>query len=172
MRKKAKTGPWTLRRMPYSQYLQTKHWKGLRGFMLRRFKTCQNCGRDYGLQVHHKTYKRLGREDALADLVVLCAPCHHSFHTGDDDTLTGSMDVISLRDGTAEAAEVCKELCTKIGPLSPAKKQEARKPRKKKERRYKMSKHERAIDAAKKLMRSRFPRIKEAPSPARLHSRR
>lgn len=45
MRTKAKIGAWTLRRMSYSQYLQTKHWKGLRGFMRRRFKECQDCGR-------------------------------------------------------------------------------------------------------------------------------
>lgn len=158
-----KTSTWALRSMTYTKYLQTNHWKGLRRFMLRRFKCCQNCGRDCGLHVHHKTYKRRGREDALADLAVLCASCHHSFHAGDDDTLTGSMDVIALRNGTAEAAKVPKEICTKVGPLSDKKQAFSRrkKHRKKKQQRlYKktnwMSKQEKSIDDVKKLMRSRL----------------
>jgi 5-methylcytosine-specific restriction endonuclease McrA len=40
---------------------------------------CQVCnGVEGGLQAHHRTYERLGREDD-ADLTVLCAVCHELF---------------------------------------------------------------------------------------------
>jgi 5-methylcytosine-specific restriction endonuclease McrA len=40
---------------------------------------CENCGEPYGLQVHHLTYERLGRE-LDTDLVVLCRQCHANEH--------------------------------------------------------------------------------------------
>ena len=42
---------------------------------------CQgkDCRRKYGLEVHHTTYDRLGRERP-DDLVVLCEDCHAKIH--------------------------------------------------------------------------------------------
>lgn len=69
-----------LRSMPYSEYLKTDHWQGLRIRMLKRagFK-CQVCNGGGQLHVHHRTYKNRGNED-LKDLIVLCANCHQEFH--------------------------------------------------------------------------------------------
>lgn len=71
-----------LRTMPYKEYLQTEHWRNLRGQMLKRAKFhCQLCNRgDISLHVHHRTYERRGNEQ-LSDLIVLCATCHETFHT-------------------------------------------------------------------------------------------
>jgi HNH endonuclease len=69
-----------LRSMPYSEYLQTEHWKTLRAGMLRRAQyKCQVCYRSGALQVHHRTYERRGDED-WSDLIVLCGDCHSTFH--------------------------------------------------------------------------------------------
>lgn len=69
-----------LRALPYGEYLQTEHWKALR---LRVLKSavyrCQMCNADKPLDVHHRTYKRLGRE-RLSDLTALCRDCHEKFH--------------------------------------------------------------------------------------------
>ena len=40
---------------------------------------CCVCGNLNDLEVHHKTYKRLGREK-LSDLVLLCKYCHKELH--------------------------------------------------------------------------------------------
>lgn len=69
-----------LRTMPYSDYLQTDHWKRVRGRALRRagYK-CQLCNSDLMLAVHHRTYKNRGDEHD-SDLIVLCRRCHADFH--------------------------------------------------------------------------------------------
>ncbi len=70
-----------LRGMPYHEYLQTPEWQELRRSMVRAagFR-CQNCGAgDVRLEVHHKTYERLGQEHR-GDLVVLCWRCHGNLH--------------------------------------------------------------------------------------------
>lgn len=66
----------------YRDYLQTEHWQDVR----RRYKEsrfgrwgCQVCGGRDGLQLHHKTYKRVGRE-RLTDLIYLCSNCHEKAH--------------------------------------------------------------------------------------------
>lgn len=48
--------------------------------MLRRADyKCQLCNREGTMNVHHKTYERLG-EEQLNDLIVLCQDCHAKFH--------------------------------------------------------------------------------------------
>lgn len=66
----------------YQEYLHGEHWQDVR----RRFwacklhnKTCQVCGGRDRLQVHHQTYKRIGRE-RLTDLCLLCDNCHGEAH--------------------------------------------------------------------------------------------
>lgn len=72
--------PDELRRMRYSDYLATDHWNKTRLKALKRsdFK-CQVCNTSSELQVHHRTYKRLGAEKP-SDLTVLCDVCHGLFH--------------------------------------------------------------------------------------------
>jgi hypothetical protein len=70
-----------LRAMPYEEYLQTPHWKRRREDRLRvAGRRCQVCNRgSVQLNVHHRTYERLG-EELDGDLIVLCRACHSTFH--------------------------------------------------------------------------------------------
>lgn len=67
--------------MPYKEYLQTPHWKRKREEKVRAAgRRCQLCNRDsVSLNVHHRTYERLG-EELDEDLTVLCRDCHSTFH--------------------------------------------------------------------------------------------
>lgn len=69
-----------LKALDYKVYLQTEEWKQTRSFALNRAGLrCQMCNRATKLQVHHRTYERLG-EEWLDDLTVLCGDCHKTFH--------------------------------------------------------------------------------------------
>jgi 5-methylcytosine-specific restriction endonuclease McrA len=69
-----------LRVIPYSEYLETDHWKKQRASALRRADyRCQLCNKSGELHVHHRTYERRGCESPN-DLIVLCRPCHEKFH--------------------------------------------------------------------------------------------
>lgn len=70
-----------LKALPYQLYLRTEHWRVTRLAALRRAqRRCNRCGSKRKLQVHHKTYKNLGRE-LPADLEVLCRICHAAHHS-------------------------------------------------------------------------------------------
>lgn len=70
----------TLKSMPYSKYLLTKHWLKTKGEALKRAKyKCQICSSKEELNVHHNTYENRGHEED-SDLVVLCHDCHARFH--------------------------------------------------------------------------------------------
>jgi 5-methylcytosine-specific restriction endonuclease McrA len=69
-------------RPAYESYLRTRRWREFRALALERADgTCGRCGvserthRLLVLDVHHKTYTRLGREE-LDDVEVLCRSCH------------------------------------------------------------------------------------------------
>jgi hypothetical protein len=70
-----------LRAMPYKEYLQTPHWKHRREARVRAAgHRCQLCNSgSVSLNVHHRTYERLG-EELDGDLIVLCRACHSTFH--------------------------------------------------------------------------------------------
>lgn len=65
----------------YREYLASPHWAEKRQrFSDRTPKHCKACGATgCRLSVHHRTYKRLGREK-LADLAFLCDDCHGKVH--------------------------------------------------------------------------------------------
>lgn len=66
--------------MPYREYLKTDHWQCIRQKALDAAEhRCQLCYSAYRLEVHHRTYHRLGSE-LLSDLTVLCSDCHGWFH--------------------------------------------------------------------------------------------
>ena len=69
-----------LQSMPYASYLQSPEWIKRRQKALRfaGFR-CQVCNASEGLNVHHRTYKRIGHEN-MGDLVTLCKKCHEIFH--------------------------------------------------------------------------------------------
>ncbi len=69
-----------LHTMPYREYLLTDEWQQTRLRKLKRAHfSCELCGKQGKLNVHHKTYERRGYEDDK-DLIVLCGTCHAKFH--------------------------------------------------------------------------------------------
>jgi hypothetical protein len=70
-----------LRSMPYPFYLRTPEWRRTRAAALVRAGNA--CSLDVthtrDLEVHHRTYERLG-EEMVTDLVVLCHSCHQLHH--------------------------------------------------------------------------------------------
>lgn len=68
------------RRRDYYAYLKSPEWQVCRRMMLDHARhRCQLCNGTRHLQVHHRTYERLGREH-FQDLIVLCDACHAKHH--------------------------------------------------------------------------------------------
>jgi len=66
--------------MNYQEYLLSPQWQAKREMALSlACWRCQVCNTENDLNVHHRTYDRLGHE-YQADLVVLCRRCHGLFH--------------------------------------------------------------------------------------------
>lgn len=65
--------------LTYEQYIQSPEWANKRLAVLKGVKECQSCGRIARLDVHHRTYVRLGHEH-LSDLVAICGVCHKGIH--------------------------------------------------------------------------------------------
>lgn len=66
----------------YFQYLRSEHWKIIKRRFYKRlnFKNqCEACKSRRKLNVHHKTYERIGME-RLSDLCLLCRSCHKRVH--------------------------------------------------------------------------------------------
>ena len=70
-----------LQAMPYREYLRTREWQRTRaGALLRADYQCSlDATHTTGLEVHHRTYERLGAE-LPGDVVVLCKTCHRVHH--------------------------------------------------------------------------------------------
>lgn len=67
-------------RRDYKQYLTSNEWKQRRAIHLKQSEyRCQLCNSPKSLQVHHRTYERLGCE-RFTDLIVLCDSCHSKHH--------------------------------------------------------------------------------------------
>lgn len=65
----------------YQEYLQSACWKSRRRRALKKAgHACQICKSTDGLEVHHNTYDRLGRE-LDSDLLVTCREHHRMIHT-------------------------------------------------------------------------------------------
>ena len=64
-------------------YLQSPIWKQKRIEALEFYGCiCSRC-REYGNDVHHKTYDRVGGGELMDDLEVLCRGCHEAHHRVD-----------------------------------------------------------------------------------------
>lgn len=64
----------------YQEYLKSPEWAATRRWALERAEhRCQVCNSDGPLDVHHRTYERLGHEWP-SDLTVLCRDCHGLYH--------------------------------------------------------------------------------------------
>jgi len=67
--------------MEHKRYIKSDKWDFKRKKILKKANyTCQSCGKKHTkLEVHHKTYQRLGNEKD-EDLIVLCSTCHKKEH--------------------------------------------------------------------------------------------
>lgn len=64
----------------YVDYLASPHWTVVRAIALYwAERRCQVCNDSRDIEVHHRTYERLGCERP-ADITVLCTTCHGLFH--------------------------------------------------------------------------------------------
>jgi hypothetical protein len=69
-----------LRRLPYAEYLKTAHWQRVRTLALESAGyACELCSSTVDLEVHHRTYERLGFERP-DDVIALCHDCHRDHH--------------------------------------------------------------------------------------------
>lgn len=67
-------------RVDYWKYIESKAWKKRREWAFRKLgRCCRDCRSKDDLHVHHKHYRRLGRE-RLKDLEILCFDCHSIRH--------------------------------------------------------------------------------------------
>jgi 5-methylcytosine-specific restriction endonuclease McrA len=73
--------------MTYKEYLASEHWRDVKDrFMKSKFrKKCFVCGSKNKLNLHHKTYIRVGNE-YLTDLCLLCEECHKKVHEREKPT--------------------------------------------------------------------------------------
>lgn len=70
--------------LKYRKYIRSDDWMQKREERLQidgwKCVMCQRGLKECGLQVHHITYRNLGHEDTLHDLVTLCPSCHMKIH--------------------------------------------------------------------------------------------
>lgn len=67
------------RQKDYQKYLKTRHWQKTRKQAMRKARgRCKKCGKA-ARDIHHKTYKRVGKEKQ-SDLMALCRECHQKQH--------------------------------------------------------------------------------------------
>jgi len=66
----------------YNGYLRSHYWKARQQAVMKRTNgVCEGCEQNRASQVHHTTYKHVGREP-LFDLRAVCADCHEMLHLG------------------------------------------------------------------------------------------
>lgn len=69
------------RQAAYALYLETPTWRAKRnGALKNSWHRCERCDSGSHLQVHHRTYERVGGDELPQDLEVLCAACHYKHH--------------------------------------------------------------------------------------------
>jgi len=70
--------------MKYSEQLLTPEWKEKRLRILKRDNySCNKCGSNSNLQVHHELYERGKMAWQIDDkyLITVCKPCHEEIHS-------------------------------------------------------------------------------------------
>lgn len=65
--------------MEYETYINSTKWAEKRSSRLELdLYRCQTCLSTEDLEVHHRTYERLGDEIVESDLITLCRECHEA----------------------------------------------------------------------------------------------
>lgn len=85
----------------YYKYLRSAWWKETRAHFLIENNQCYVCGKKKKLQVHHKTYKRVGKEQ-VEDLICLCKDCHEVVHKYARDNKKNSVTIENAADRLKE----------------------------------------------------------------------
>jgi len=71
----------TIKQISHREYLKSPLWKDIRARAIKHYgEVCGKCGQ-YGNDVHHLTYDRVGGEELIEDLQVLCRDCHEAIHS-------------------------------------------------------------------------------------------
>ena len=104
------------RRINYPRYMRSPQWaeKKRRFFASRMWKNnppgneggwkCYCCEADnVPLDVHHRSYRRLGNENIAVDLVAVCRLCHEEIH------LVGKRDKIDAWEATKKVRDLVVE---------------------------------------------------------------
>lgn len=77
--------------MDYQEYLQSDRWKEIRQWALIFWdRRCVICNSKQKIEVHHRTYERLGHE-LLTDCIPLCAECHELHHNFTGNFIRGAI---------------------------------------------------------------------------------
>lgn len=63
----------------YQKYVERDCWALRRSEYLRKQHSCEACGQNLPLQVHHLSYENLGHEPDR-ELIAVCDGCHKMFH--------------------------------------------------------------------------------------------
>jgi len=89
-----------MKALPYKLYLKTEHWQHFRIEALKFYQhKCQLCNeKEKQLDVHHRDYKNLGCE-TFNDVIVLCDPCHKTFHDSLSGCCMSDAEIHGLIDG-------------------------------------------------------------------------
>ena len=73
--------PCITRRSEYRKYLGSKRWKTIAKQIRSRAKdSCEICGKQKKLYVHHRLYPETFGEETEDHLIALCNPCHLKLH--------------------------------------------------------------------------------------------
>ena len=68
----------------YATYLESEAWRAKASEAMSRAQwACQVCclhSSKASLEVHHRSYRKLGKPGEMADLICLCADCHGLYH--------------------------------------------------------------------------------------------
>jgi len=64
----------------YLEYISSPAWYWKRHEKLKLVTSCERCGSQEQLEIHHRTYERLG-DERMEDLEVCCNPCHFREHS-------------------------------------------------------------------------------------------
>ena len=64
----------------YVVYLKSREWQDFRRLVFRMFggRCALNARHTQNLEIHHRTYERLGRE-RLEDVILICRECHELY---------------------------------------------------------------------------------------------
>jgi 5-methylcytosine-specific restriction endonuclease McrA len=72
--------------LDYMQYINSPEWRMKARTAREQAGECALCTSTTSLEVHHRTYVRLGHEHPK-DLIVLCSRCHRRHHGTYDEAL-------------------------------------------------------------------------------------